>query len=123
MEDNILLYRYEFFNQNDESLNVGLLQGLGRLNILELDEQNKLLRNFNNDLEVPPDHIFMYKKTKSHFTKKGEEKFYNDIQKIMNYVHNETSYKIKQIVTKILLKELNHNIAYVDEHQILTIVN
>lgn len=123
MDDNILLYRYEFFNQNDETLNVGLLQGLGRLNILEWDQQIKFMYNFNDNLEIPPHHIFMYRKTKSHFTKKGEEKFYNDIQKIINYVHSETNYKIKQIVTKILLTELNHNIAYADEHQILTIVN
>ena len=109
-----MLYRYELYVDN-EYQGVGIFHGLGEL---ELDEdfEDGLLEPFEKELIFMP----MEKRCEFLFTEKGNEKFKDHIQKILDIFKEDVLFEAR------CLKIDDHHIAaedmvYQDEYQIAVI--
>lgn len=106
-----MFYRYEVYIDN-EYQGVGIFHCLGEL---ELDEdfENKLLRPFEIGLSFIP----MEQRCEFLFTEKGQERFGNDIEDILNVFDDDNLFEARCLKVDEVRIPLE-NIIYRDAYQI-----
>lgn len=109
-----MLYRYEVYVDN-EYQGVGIFHCLGEL---ELDEdfENQLLRHFEVELPFIP----MEQRCEFLFTEKGQERFGNDIEKILKIFDDDSLFEARCLKVDGVRIPLE-NIIYRDAYQIAVI--
>ena len=109
-----MLYRYEL-GWNGKNIGVGVLMGISELDGLDDEQLEKLTKDFDDYLPIPPNNVYIKKQSKSYFTQKGNERFQVSIERLkQEYIRQGFS-----ILEYNMNTYYQENILYQDEYQII----